>query len=487
MTPARRRELLLDALHAVLGAGHVQVLEAELEPWTRDWRGRYQGRALALASPESTAQVAQLIELCAAHEVAVVPQGGNTGLVGGATPDASGQQLLLSLRRMQRIRALSPVDGVVVAEAGCVVQHVQQQAQQQGMLFPLSLAAEGSATIGGVLSTNAGGTAVLRYGNARALCLGLEVVTAQGRIWNGLSSLRKDNTGYDLRDLFIGAEGTLGVITAASLQLFPLPAAQCTAIAQLARVADAVELLQRARAALGAGLTAFELMSAHSVQLVQEHFPQLGGGLQAQAPWCVLLEFSDSESQAHARQRLEQLLADGLDGGLVRDAVVAQSLAQAQAMWALREHIPLAQSRQGLNIKHDIAVPISAMAAFVESTAELVLECCPEARLVVFGHLGDGNLHYNVQAPRGGDAAEFLRRHQAACNRIVHDAAAACGGSFSAEHGIGQLKTSELQRYKSPLALELMRALKAALDPRGLLNPGKVLPPEAAGTDGDKP
>ena len=480
MNAPRATERFLDALQALLGPGHVQQRAEDIAAWTRDWRGRYEGRALALASPGDTAQVAEVVQLCAAHGVAVVPQGGNTGLVGGATPDASGQQLLLSLRRLNRIRDVFPADGVLVAEAGCILQTVQEAAAQQGMLFPLSLAAEGSATIGGVLSTNAGGTAVLRYGNARSLCLGLEVVTARGEVWNGLSSLRKDNTGYDLRDLFIGAEGTLGLITAASLQLFARPRAQRTALAQLAHAADAVALFELARGALDAGLTGFELMSAHSLRLVEQHFPQLARPFELDAPWCVLLELSDSEGDEHAQQRLEQVLGDALERELVRDAAVAQSLAQADAMWALREHIPLAQAQEGLNIKHDISVPISRMAAFVEGTAELVLQALPGARLIVFGHLGDGNLHYNVQAPLGADGADFLARHQELCNRIVHDAAAACAGSFSAEHGVGQLKTPELERYKSPVALDLMRAVKTALDPEGLFNPGKLLPVRAA-------
>lgn len=469
------RRLFLDALRALLGTSHVLDATQDVAPYARDWRGRYQGQPLAVALPGDTAEVAEIVQLCATHGVPIVPQGGNTGLVGGATPDATGTQLLLGLKRLCRIRTLSVADGVVVAEAGCVLQSVQEAAQQAGMLFPLSLAAEGSATIGGVLSTNAGGTAVLRYGTARALCLGLEVVTAQGQVWDGLSSLRKDNTGYDLRDLLIGAEGTLGIITAASLQLFAQPAAQRTALSLVANVRDAVNLLQQARAKLGAGLTGFELMSAHSLQLVQRHFPQLRLPLDLTAPWCVLLELSDSESEEHAQARLESLLGEALERGQVVDAVVAQTLAQAQAIWALREHIPLAQAAEGLNIKHDIAVPISRMAAFVESTAELVTQALPGARLVIFGHLGDGNLHYNVQAPLDVDAAKFLGRHQEACNAIVHDAASACGGSFSAEHGVGQLKTAELSRYKSPVALGMMRAIKVALDPQGIMNPGKVI------------
>ncbi len=476
MSPPERIRFL-DAMRALLGASQVLDQAADLVPYATDWRGRYHGKPLAVALPADTAQVAEVVQLCAAHGVPIVPQGGNTGLVGGATPDASGAQLLLSLQRLNRIRDLSAADGALVAEAGCILQNVQDAARQAGLLFPLSLAAEGSATIGGVLSTNAGGTAVLRYGNARALCLGLEVVTPQGEVWNGLSALRKDNTGYDLRDLFIGAEGTLGIITAASLQLFTLPLAQRTALALMAHAQDAVELLQAARAALGAGLTAFELMSTHSLQLVQRHFPQLRLPLELSTPWCVLLELSDSESEDHAQARLEAVLGAALEQNKVTDVAVAQSLTQAQDMWALREHIPLAQAQEGLNIKHDIAVPISRMVAFIESTAELVTQALPGARLVVFGHLGDGNLHYNVQAPIEGDAAMFLARHQETCNRIVHDAAAACGGSFSAEHGVGQLKTEELQRYKSPVVLSMMRAIKTALDPQGLMNPGKVIRP----------
>lgn len=469
------RTRFLDALRALLGSSHVLCEDGELAPFVVDWRGRYHGKPMAMAAPADTAQVAEVVQLCATHRVPIVPQGGNTGLVGGAAPDDSGAQILLSLRRLNHIRDLSVSDGALVAEAGCVLTAVQQAADDAGLLFPLSLAAEGSATIGGVLSTNAGGTAVLRYGNARTLCLGLEVVTPQGEIWNGLSALRKDNTGYDLRDLFIGAEGTLGIITAASLQLFPRPVARRTALALVAHVQDAVDLLQQTRAMLDAGLTGFELMSAHSLQLVQRHFPQLRLPLELASPWCVLLELSDNEGEAHAQARLESVLGVALEQGRVMDAAVAQTLAQAQSMWALREHIPLAQAKEGLNIKHDIAVPTSRMAAFVESTGELVTQALPGARLVVFGHLGDGNLHYNVQAPLETSAAEFLARHQETCNRIVHDAAAASGGSFSAEHGVGQLKLDELLRYKSPVALAMMQAVKRALDPHGLMNPGKVI------------
>ncbi|MGC8507926.1 MAG: FAD-binding oxidoreductase [Thiomonas sp.] len=478
MTPAERTRFV-DALRALLGASHVLTDAQDCAPYLTDWRKRYLGQALAVVLPGDTAQVAEVVQLCALHGVRIVPQGGNTGLVGGATPDATGEQLVLSTRRLQRIRAIDAAGGSLIAEAGCVLAAVQQVAADVGKLFPLSLAAEGSCTIGGNLSTNAGGTAVLRYGNARDLCLGLEVVTPQGEVVDALNTLRKNNTGYSLRDLYIGAEGTLGIITAAALKLFPQPAAQITALAAVRDMAAAINLLDLAQARLGCGLTGFELMSAHSLQLVQQHFPQQTLPFALPSAWCVLLETSDAEGEMQGRARLEGLLAAALEAGLVVDAAVAQSLVQSRALWRLRESIPLAQAQEGLNIKHDIGVPLSHMAAFVESTAELVQQAIPGARLVVFGHLGDGNLHYNVQAPLGADPARFLRAHEATCNRIVFDAAAACGGTFSAEHGIGQLKRDELARYGDAVAVAQMRAIKQALDPQNLMNPGKVLPDPA--------
>ena len=464
----------LDALQALIGSPHVLRAEADCAPFVTDWRKRYRGSALAVALPGDTAQVAAVVQLCALHGVAIVPQGGNTGLVGGATPDASATQLVLNTRRLDRIRNVDPSNNTLIAEAGCVLARVQQAAADVGRLFPLSLAAEGSCTIGGNLSTNAGGTAVLRYGNARELCLGIEVVTPQGEILEALNTLRKDNTGYSLRDLFIGAEGTLGIVTAASLRLFPQPAARVTALAAVPDVAAAVALLYRAQSRLGPAVTGFELMSGHSLQLVVHHFPQQRLPFALPTPWCVLIECSDSDGEPHGRAQLQALLEAAHEAGLIVDAAVAQSLAQAAAMWHLRESIPLAQAEEGLNIKHDIGVPISRMAAFVESTAELVIQAVPGARLVVFGHLGDGNLHYNIQAPAGSDAQQFLRQHQAVCNRIVHDAAVASGGTFSAEHGVGQLKMDDLQRYRSPVALAAMRSIKSALDPANLMNPGKI-------------
>jgi FAD/FMN-containing dehydrogenase len=467
---------LVQALRAALG--EAQVLTAgDLSAWEVDWRKRYRGRALAVARPGSTAEVAAVLRACAAHGAGVVPQGGNTGLVGASVPDASGTQVLLSLARLNRIREIDGANLTLTAEAGCVLQTVQEAAAAQGLLFPLSLAAEGSCTIGGNLATNAGGTQVLRFGNARELCLGLEVVTPNGQIWHGLSGLRKDNTGYALRDLYIGSEGTLGVITAATLKLWPRPAAVTTALASCASLADAVALLELARARLGAGLTGFEVMGEFALALVGQHFPQLRRPLapNAAAPWTVLLEQSDNESEAHARALFEALLEAAIDRGCVADAAVAESVAQSHAMWHLRESIPLAQAEEGPNVKHDIALPVSRIPAFVAATDAALLRAFPGVGLVDFGHLGDGNLHYNVQAPLGVAAADFLREHEAAVNTIVYDAVLAHGGSISAEHGIGALRREELVRRKQPLALDLMRAIKTALDPDGRMNPGRVL------------
>ena len=464
---------LLDVLRGCVGAAQV-LTEGDLAAWELDWRQRWRGRALAVVRPGSTGEVAAVVRACAAHGTAIVAQGGNTGLVGAGVPDASGTQVLLSLARLNRIRGLDRANLTLTAEAGCVLQAVQQAAAAAGLLFPLSLATEGSCTIGGNLATNAGGTQVLRYGNARALCLGLEAVTAAGDIWHGLAGLRKDNTGYDLRDLLIGSEGTLAIITAATLVLHPRPAATMTALAACTSLADCVALLEAAQQQLGAGLTGFEAMNAASLALVARHFAPLHQPL-APAPWTVLVELSDSEGQTHATARFEALLGDALQAGTIGDAAVAQSVAQSRTMWQLRESIPLAQSAQGLNIKHDIGLPLSNIPAFCAATDAALTARWPGVQLVNFGHLGDGNLHYNVQAPPGSDAAAFLRNEEHAINALVYDAVSAHGGSISAEHGIGVLKREQLAQRKDPTALAMMRAIKAALDPQGLLNPGRVL------------
>ena len=464
---------LLDALRGAVGAAQVLV-DGDLSAWELDWRKRYRGRALAVVRPGSTAEVAAVVRACAAHRTAVVPQGGNTGLVGGGVPDASGTQVLLSLARLHRVRDLDAANLTLTAEAGCVLAAVQDAAAAHGLLFPLSLAAEGSCTIGANLAANAGGTQVLRYGNARELCLGLEVVTPAGDVWDGLSGLRKDNSGYDLRDLYIGSEGTLGVITAATLKLHPQPASQGTALAACATLADCVGLLGLAQQRLGAALTGFEVMNAQSLALVARHFPALPRPLDA-SPWTVLLEQSSSDGEGASRERFEALLGAVLEAGTITDAAVAASVQQSRQLWHLRESIPLAQAEEGLNIKHDIALPISRIPAFVATTDALLQRAMPGARLVTFGHLGDGNLHYNVQAPAGRSAAEFLAVEEARANAIVYDAVQAHDGSISAEHGIGALKRDELARRKSPVALGLMRAVKQALDPHGLMNPGRLL------------
>jgi FAD/FMN-containing dehydrogenase len=424
--------------------------------------------------PGSTAEVAAVVRACTEARVPMVPQGGNTGLVGGGTPDGSGAAVVVSLQRLNRVRAVDTANDTITVEAGCVLQAVQQAARDRGRLFPLSLAAAGSATIGGNLATNAGGTQVLRYGNARDLALGLEVVLAGGEVWNGLRGLRKDNTGYDLKHLFIGAEGTLGIITAATLKLYPLPAAQTTALAALPSLAAATRLLERARAGAGAALTAFEVMGRITLQHAVETLPALRMPLPLEQPWYALLELSDAEGEAHAAAVFERVLAEALEAGDVVDAAVARSLAEAQALWRLREGIPEAHARRGGNVKHDISLPVSAIAEFVDGTNAALRSRFAWIEPVVFGHLGDGNLHYNMGTVPG-TPVEVAFDHEKEINRVVNDAVHARGGSISAEHGLGQLKRETVRDYKPAIELELMRRIKRALDPHGLMNPGKVL------------
>jgi FAD/FMN-containing dehydrogenase len=458
----------------VAGPAYVLTAAADMAPYLTDWRGRFTGRALAVLRPAAPAQVAQLVAACAEWRVPLVPQGGNTGLVLGGVPDASGSAVVLSLARLNQVRAVDPVNRTITVDAGCILHDIQQAAAAEGCLFPLSLAAEGSCTIGGNLSTNAGGTAVLRYGNTRELCLGLEAVTPQGELWSSLRGLRKDNTGYDLRDLFIGAEGTLGVITGAVLKLFPQPKASISALVALASPRHAQDLLTLAQDQCGASLTGFELMSDLCLRLVATHFPQLPQPFLTRHAQYVLLEVSSSESEQHAVDLLEQAIGDALAQDLADDAVVATSIAQSRGLWQVREHIPLAQAAAGKNIKHDISLPISRIAEFIDSTEARLLQAFPGCRLVCFGHLGDGNLHFNV-APADGVSHDAFLANQQAVNRIVHDSVEAFNGSISAEHGIGALKRGELTRYKPAVELNMMRAIKAALDPLGIMNPGKIL------------
>jgi FAD/FMN-containing dehydrogenase len=440
-----------------------------------DWRGAYSGTAAAVVRPGSTEEVAAVVALCRSAGVAVVPQGGNTGLCGGAVPDSSGRQVVLSLTRMRRIRDLDAANQTVTAEAGVVLQTLQEAAAAAGRLFPLSLGAEGSCTIGGNLATNAGGTGVLRYGTMRDLTLGLEVVLPDGRVWNGLRGLRKDNTGYDLKQLFIGAEGTLGVITAAVLQLFPAVRSCATAWVALPEPQAAVDLIGVVRELAGDRLTAFELMSRQSVEFVLRHAAGARDPFPSVHPWYALVELSDTLPDAGLGEVVEAALEEALERGAAADAVVASGSTQIAALWALREGISEAQNAEGPSLKHDVTVPVSSIPAFVAATDRALQQALPGVRTVTYGHVGDGNLHYNLSKPMGADDEGF-RARAAVLSRIVHDSTAAFDGSISAEHGLGQSKRDVLADYKSPLELELMRGIKQLFDPAGLMNPGKVLP-----------
>ncbi len=460
------------ALRQILDPAGLITDPVLLAAHNRDWRGRYQGGAQLLAMPQNTAQTAAVLRCCHAHRVPVVPQAGNTSLCGGSVPRAQGQELILSVARMQRCRALDTANGTLTCEAGMLLATLQQQATQAGLLFPLSIASEGSAQVGGIISTNAGGTAVLRYGNMRSLVLGLEVVLPDGQIWCGLRGLRKDNTGYDLKQWFIGAEGTLGVITAATVRLFPQPRSHATAWVALPAPAQALELLRLLQDTCGERLSSFELISQNALDLVLRHLPQTRSPLSAPTPWAALIQLDDVDPQP-LEERLVQILEQALEHHWISDASVAQSLAQAQTLWFLREQISEAQRLEGVSIKHDISVPVSQIPTFIQATSAILEQHFPGIRLVCFGHVGDGNLHFNLSKPDRQENSAFI--HQtAAVNRIVHDQVMALHGSISAEHGIGQLKTGELQRYKDPVELALMRQMKQMLDPLGLMNPGKI-------------
>jgi FAD/FMN-containing dehydrogenase len=456
-------------------AGRLLTDADAMAPHLTDWRRKWTGQAIAVAQPDTAPGVAAVLRWCHAQGVAVVPQGGNTGLSGGATPAAEGRSLVLSTARLQRIRAVDPVGQTITAEAGVTLQQLQDTARDAGRLFPLSLAAQGTCTIGGNLATNAGGVQVLRYGNARELCLGLEVATADGALWDGLRPLRKDNTGYALRDLFIGSEGTLGVITAAVLKLFPLPAAQVAAFVAVPSPAAALGLLMLAQARLASELTAFELLSETCLQLVQRHVDAARRPLAEPSPWYVLLEVSSAQSEQAATAAIEAVLEAAIEAGHATDAALSASLAQFRSLWALREDISESQGAEGPTIKHDIALPIGCIPDFIARTDAALGRHFPGLRLVVFGHLGDGNLHYNLSPPDSGmDRAAFTAL-EAPVNRLVHDAVHAAGGSISAEHGLGVLRRDESARYKTAVELRLMQAVKQALDPLNRMNPGKLL------------
>jgi FAD/FMN-containing dehydrogenase len=478
----------------LLGDRSVLTDAEAFAPYANDWRQKFFGKPAAVVFAHNTEQVAQLVRLANQHNVALVPQGGNTGLSGGATPDETGQQVILNLSRMTQIRARDQDNKTITVDAGVTMQTVQEEADKMGLTFPLNLTARGTATIGGNLSTNAGGTAVLRYGNARALCLGVEVVTADGQIWNGLRGLRKDNTGYDLRDLFVGAEGTLGIITGAVMALHPKPAGVMTALACLPdpvpakAAAQAVALLQIAQQHCNASLTGFEFMTPASMAPVSDYYPQFArpAGLGSVDQSCVLLEVSHAESEQAATEMLERVLEIAMERELVVDALVAQSMQQAQAFWDLREHITMGAAEDGLQVKFDIALPISAIVDFCEVTEAKLRQTYPGVRLSNFGHLGDGNLHFNVAAPselaqgldrqgRHDAYRRYVKANEDGIRRIIHDEVVARQGSISAEHGLGILRRDEAEHYKSAVEMDLMRKIKQALDPKNILNPNKVL------------
>ncbi len=449
---------------------------ADIAPYLVEQRGLYRGATPIVLRPASTEEVAAIVKTCAAAHVPVVPQGGNTGLCGGGVPDEDGRAVVVALGRMNRVRHIDPVDFTITVEAGCILADLQKAAETADRLFPLSLGAEGSCQIGGNLSTNAGGIAVLRYGNTRDLCLGLEVVLPDGQVWNGLRGLRKDNTGYALKHLFIGAEGTLGIITAAAMKLFPRPREIETAFLGLNKVDDAMALFARAREATGDQLTAFELIPRIGLDIAIKHVAGAADPLAKSFPWYVLMEVSSSREDSGLRGAVESFLAETMEAGLIADGAIASSTAQARAFWRIREGLVEAQKFEGGGIKHDVSVPVSQVANFITRATKAVTERLPGIRPVAFGHVGDGNVHFNLCEPVGADSKQFLARWDEFA-RIVHDIVADMDGSISAEHGIGRLKVEELAHYRATLELALMRRVKHAIDPDGTMNPGKVLSP----------
>jgi len=468
-------EATVERIRRALGPAGCLESADRVAPYLVDFRGLYRGATPLVACPASTSEAAAVLAICNEAGTGVVPHGGNTSYCGGATPSADGSQIVLSLHRMNRIREVDAANFSMVAEAGCVLADVQAAAEAADRFFPLSLGAQGSCQIGGNLSTNAGGLNALRYGVARELALGLEVVLADGRVLDGLSSLRKDNTGYDLRDLFIGAEGTLGLITAASLKLFPRPRTIETAFVALRDPAAAVELLGRLRMATGDSVSSFEYLPRLAVEFTVRHIPGVANPLGRLHEHCVLCEISSPREDPALRGLLETELEHALGEGLVLDAALAESLQQHDALWRLRESVPEAQRAEGASIKHDVAVPVAALPEFMREATAAVLAIVPDGRMVAYGHVGDGNLHFNVSEPAGGDRAAFLAR-EAEIHARVHEVVRRFRGSISAEHGIGRLKRAALAMHEGPVAIDVMRALKRALDPNGIMNPGKVLP-----------
>ena len=462
---------ILDKLAGIVGTAGIITDPADMAPYLEETRGLYRGASPVIVRPARTQEVADVVRVCAQADVAIVPQGGNTGLCGGGV--ASGE-VIVNLARMNKIRAVDPYNYTMTVDAGCILADLQRVAEDSDRLFPLSLGAEGSCQIGGNLSTNAGGTAVLRYGNTRELTLGLEIVLPDGRIWDGLTALRKDNTGYDLKQLFIGAEGTLGIITGAVMKLFPLPRERHTAFVALRNVDTILELLSRARTASADTVSTFELIPRIGLDLSLKHMPETVDPLAESHEWYALIEFESGVAGSGLGAAMEDFLAAALEDGLVVDAAIAQSEAQRRQMWFIREAMVLAQGPEGASIKNDISVPISKVPEFIRRADAAVIARCPGVRPVAFGHIGDGNVHYNLQAPVGADGAAFLARWNELTETvigIVRD----LSGSFSAEHGIGLLKVREMADYKSPVEMDLMRTVKNALDPKGLMNPGKVL------------
>ncbi len=470
-------EAAIEHIKAVAGPRGWIAEPCDQEPFLVEARGLYRGATRLVVRPASTAEVAAVVRICGQAKLPIVPQGGNTGLVGGGVPPEDGHNIVLALGRMNRMRAIDPVNFTMTVEAGCILADLQRAAAEADRLFPLSLGAEGSCQIGGNLSTNAGGIAVLRYGNTRELTLGLEVVLPDGRVWDGLRGLRKDNTGYDLKQLFVGGEGTLGIITAATLKLFPKPREVETAFLGLTRIDDAMGLFARARAVTADQLTAFELIPRTGLDLALAHIPGTIDPLAARHPWYVLLDMSSSQTESGIRALLERLLEAALEEGLVADGVIAESGAQARELWRIREAIVEAQLYSG-SIKHDVAVPVSQVAEFVTCASKAVCDRLPGIRPIAFGHVGDGNIHFNLTQPEGMDKAAYLARWQE-FNDIVHGVVRELHGSISAEHGVGTMKRDEITHYKPPLEIELMRRIKHALDPANIMNPGKVVNPEA--------